>query len=474
MKTILLVDDEAGIAESLKMVLGQDYRLLWAATGEEALKRFYRNPPHLILLDILLPGSDGLTLLKQFREIEPSLPIIMLTGTRMVKTAVEAMKMGATDYVNKPFNIDELRLTIDNAIASYNLGREVLYLRSEVSQKYRPDNLVGKSRIMREVFLKIEQVANAKTTVLITGESGTGKEMVARALHYNSVRRDRPFVAINCASIPESLIESELFGYEKGAFTDAAGRKLGQFEAANGGTLFLDEIAELSPATQAKLLRVLQSKEFTRIGGTRIVQVDVRLIAATNKNLEEALRRKTFREDLYYRINVFSIHLPPLRERMEDVPLLLNDFLDKKSKENNLKTKSLNKEAQAYLMRYDWPGNIRELENVIEQAVTLSTHQVIGVNDLPMQLRTRRKTNTFKEEALGGRLSLVDAVKSFEREIIESALKEADYIQTKTARLLGITRRILKYKMDMLGITTNSNPETSSSAKSSSDRLKMG
>jgi DNA-binding NtrC family response regulator len=372
----------------------------------------------------------------------------------MVKTAVDAMKMGATDYLNKPFDIDELRLTIAKALAAYDLEREVRYLRSEIDQKYRPENLIGRSRAMREVCLTIEQMADAKTTVLITGESGTGKEMVARALHHNSIRRGKPFVALNCASIPDGLIESELFGHEKGAFTDASSRKLGQFEAANGGTLFLDEIAELSPATQAKLLRVLQSKEFTRVGGTQPIEVDVRLIAATNKNLEEAIRQKVFREDLYYRINVLPIHIPPLRERKEDIPSLVSHFLSKKSKGADQKSKKINKEAMGYLTRYDWPGNVRELENVIEQAVLLTENPVIGAGDLPIRLQSRRKTDTLKDKATDGQISLVDAVKSFERDIIETALRKTDYIQTKTARLLGITRRILKYKMDLLGITS--------------------
>ena len=472
MKTILIVDDEAGVAESLALILKPDYRLLWAANGEEALKLFHRNQIHLIVLDIILPGLDGLALLKQFREVEPSVPVIMLTATRMIKTAVEAMKMGATDYINKPFDIEELRLTIDKAITAHDLEREVLYLRSEVNHKYQIDNLIGKSRAMREVILKIQQVADTKTTVLITGESGTGKEMVARALHYNSSRRGNAFVAINCASIPDTLIESELFGHEKGAFTDASSRKLGQFETAHGGTLFLDEIAELSTATQAKLLRVLQSREFARIGGTQTIEVDVRLIAATNKNLEESLRRKTFREDLYYRINVLSIHMPPLRERKEDIPSLISHFLVKKAKEDGQKVKSLSKDAMVCLMRHDWPGNVRELENVVEQAVTLSERQTIGVGELPVQLQSRRKANTLKDKTVEGQISLVDAVKSFEREIIESALRKTNYVQTKTARLLGITRRILKYKMDGLGLSTSGAP-WSSAAKTAHDREKI-
>ncbi len=453
MKTILIVDDEPSVAESLSMILKPDYRTLWAATGDSALKLFHRNQVHLILLDILLPGLDGLALLKRFREVESTLPILMLTATRTVETAVEAMKMGATDYINKPFGVDELRITIDKAISAHELEQEVRYLRLEVEKIYHPDNLVGKSRVMREVYSKIQQVSDAKTTVLITGDSGTGKEMVARALHFNSARRTRPFVAINCASIPETLIESELFGHERGAFTDATSRKLGQFEVAQGGTVFLDEIAELSPATQAKLLRVLQSKEFTRVGGTQTIEVDVRLIAATNKVLEEAIRRKAFREDLYYRINVLPIHLPPLRERKEDIPSLVIHFLAKKAKEDGRKMRSISKEAMACLIRYDWPGNVRELENVIEQTVALTDRQTIQLGDLPGTVQTPLRSNTLKDLAMEGHLSLPEAVRSFEKQIIDSALKKTNYSQTRTAQLLGMTRRILKYKMDALGLS---------------------
>lgn len=454
MKTVLIVDDDSAIAESLKIVLKPEYRLIWAPTGEEALKQFFRNQVHLILLDIILPGGDGFSLLKQVREFDPAIPIIMLTGTPMIRTAVEAMKQGATDYLTKPFDIEELQLTLRKAMAVYDLEREILMLRSEVKHLYQPENLVGKSGLLQEVFLKIAQAADAKTTVLITGESGTGKEMVARALHFTSVRSERPFVAINCASIPETLIESELFGYEKGAFTDASSRKKGQFETAHGGTLFLDEVAELSPATQAKLLRVLQSKSFSRVGGTQTIEVDVRLVAATNQNLEEALRRGSFREDLFYRINVLSIHLPPLRDRKEDIPLLVSHFLLKKSKEEGKKPKILNRAAQACLMQYDWPGNVRELENVIEQAVTLSPGRTVEERDLPPFMRSRRRINTLKDQTLDGRVSFLDAVRTFERDIIGTALRKTNHVQTRTARLLGISRRILKYKMDALGLAT--------------------
>src|SRR5439155_23438122 len=288
--------------------------------AHEGLDQFRREPPNLILLDVILPDSDGLTLLQTIRAEDPHIPVIMLTAMKTVKTAVDAMKMGAADYVTKPFDLEELRLIVAKALAAEDLEREVRRLRAQVVSRYAFHNLIGKSPSMQEIYSKIEQIADARTTVLITGESGTGKELVARALHYNSSRRDRPFIALNCAAIPETLIESELFGHEKGSFTDALARRAGQFELAHGGTLFLDEIGDLSLSTQAKLLRVLQEREFTRIGGSHPIRVDVRFIAATNKNVVELLRRKLFREDLYYRINVISLYLPPLRDRRETFP----------------------------------------------------------------------------------------------------------------------------------------------------------
>ncbi|HEY5648589.1 MAG TPA: sigma-54 dependent transcriptional regulator, partial [Nitrospiria bacterium] len=348
--------------------------------------------------------------------------------------------------------------------------REVHFLRAEVDQKYQPDNLIGKSRAMKEVFLKIRQIADARSTVLITGESGTGKEMVARALHYNSIRRRERFIAINCASIPETLIESELFGHEKGAFTDATSRKLGQFEEAQGGTLFLDEIGELTPPIQAKLLRVLQTKQFTRLGGTQTIEVDVRLITATNRNLEDLLHQGALREDLYYRINVLSIHLPPLRDRKEDIPSLAHHFLAQKSLTEKSRLKTLGRDTLAALMHYDWPGNVRELENVIEQAFTFSSGNLIGLEDLPPNLQKKRRANTLKDRALGGQVSLGDAVKAFERDVIETALKKSNQVQTRAAHLLGITRRILKYKMDALGLGFSPPPPQSKRRQTPSPR----
>ena len=452
MKRILIVDDEVSVRESLRFILKDQYKILLAETAREALTLFEREGPHLILLDIILPEMDGIAVLKRIREMDTTIPIIMLTATRMVKTAVEAMKLGATDYLSKPFDIEELKLVIEKAITTKDLEQEVKFLRSEITRRYSFKSIIGKSRKMQEVYAKIEQIADTRTSVLITGESGTGKELVARALHFNSSRKEKPFITINCAALPESLIESELFGHERGAFTDAQVRKMGQFELADNGTLFMDEVADLSHTTQAKLLRVLQEKEFTRVGGTRMIRVDVRVITATNKNLHEALKQGNFREDLYYRINVVPIHLPPLRDRKEDLPLLINHFLTKKAEEEGHPPKEISPEAVGLMMNYDWPGNVRELQNIIEQVVTLCSNSVIHSEDLPDFFRKQIKSTTLKEQALSGKISFEHAVTEFERDIIIEALKKTRYIQTHAADLLGISRRILKYKMDLFGI----------------------
>jgi DNA-binding NtrC family response regulator len=468
MASILLVDDESSVRESLKAILTaspapdpqrppeeptEGYTILEADSGEQALAVTSEAKPDLILLDIIMPGLDGIQVLEKLRAADRITPIIMLTATKTVRTAVEAMKLGATDYLTKPFDVDELRVIVTQALERVSLEQEVRRLRDELAHRYGLDQIIGKCKAMQEVFAKIDQLADAKTTVLITGESGTGKELVARALHFKSKRRDKPFIAINCAAIPETLIEAELFGHEKGAFTDAHLRRAGQFEVANQGTLFLDEIADISAPIQAKLLRVLQEKEFTRLGGTHSIKVDVRLITATNKDLEAAMRKGAFREDLYYRINVVPIHLPPLRERKEDIPLLLRALLSKKAAERGQESKQIATEVVTLLTHYPWPGNIREMENVVEQILTINEADRITVDDLPLRLRSGTKGVQMKEQVTAGRQSFDFAVMEFERELIVDALKRANFVQTQAAQLLGISRRILKYKMDSLGIT---------------------
>ena len=452
MKRILIVDDEISIFQSIRMVLEKDYELFWAGNAKEAMKHFLDQSPDLVLLDIIMPGVDGIEVLTAIRDMNKSVPVLILTATKMVKTAVEAMKRGATDYLTKPFDIDEIQLIISRALANHALEEEVRYLRSQVEKRYSFHNLIGKSPLMREIYSKIEHLAGTKSTVLITGESGTGKELVSKAIHYNSIRREKPFVAINCAAIPETLIESELFGYEKGAFTNAVQRRVGQIELANGGTLFLDEIGDLSLPTQAKILRILQEKELARVGGSQTIPVDVRIISATNKSLEELMKKGLFREDLYYRINVVPIYLPPLRTRAEDIPLLVQFFLMKRADEDGGEPREVKKEALDLLMKYRWPGNVRELENVIDQTLTMSRGDTVELNDLPAHISDQIRFNSLKEQTLDQKISLDKAVMEFEREIILDALKRSRYIQTRAAKLLGISRRVLRYKIDSLGI----------------------
>jgi DNA-binding NtrC family response regulator len=396
---------------------------------------------------------DGMKLLEELRSRWPHMPVIMLTATKTVKTAVGAMKLGAFDYVTKPFDVDELRVILDKATAQAALVREVEELRTEVGRRYHLDNIIGRSPRMQDVFRTVLMVAPLKTTVLITGESGTGKELIAKAIHYQSPRARRTLVALNCAAIPETLLESELFGHEKGSFTDAHTRKLGQFELAHEGTLFLDEIGEMGAGTQAKLLRVLEHGEFLRVGGTKPISVDVRIIAATNRDLAQGIKEGTFRPDLYYRLNVVTIHLPPLRERRDDMLLLIKHFAQTKAREMGIPEKTFRQEAVDVLLRYSWPGNVRELENLMERLLVLSDGSVIGPDDLPDQVkRTDQDPGTIKEQVLQGRKSLSDAVDEFEREIICEALGQTDFNQTRAAEMLGTTRRILKYRMDKLGI----------------------
>ena len=453
-KRVLLVDDEPRVRASLRTVLEPTYEIVEAADATEGLRSFKHDAPDLVLLDVILPGTDGLSALQTMRTENRAIPVIMLTGTKAVKTAVDAMKLGAADYLSKPFDVEKLQIVIERTLGKQELEHEVRQLRAQVVQRYAFHNLIGKSPAMQEIYAKIEQVADSRTTVLVTGESGTGKELVAKAIHYNSARRERPFVALNCAALPETLIESELFGHEKGSFTDATARRVGQFELAHTGTLFLDEIGDLSPATQAKLLRVLQEREFTRVGGVQSIKVDVRIVAATNKNLDEMVRKNQFREDLYYRINVIALYLPPLRERGEDIALLAKHFLSKRIEEEKRPPQEFTKDAIELISHYPWPGNVREMENIIEQAFIWSKGStVITPEHLPNILRTDTRSSSLRDDTLAGRLSLEKAVMEFEREIILDALKRTTYVQTHAATMLGISRRMLKYRMDTLGIS---------------------
>ena len=454
-RSVLIVDDEVGARESFKMILKNDYEVFLAKDAEEAFLQIKVHSPDVILLDIILPDLDGLKVLEKIKQNDPDIIVIMITATKTVKTAVEAMKLGAYDYVTKPFDIDELRLIITRSLSTKALEQEVKYRREEMDKSFDFGNIIGKSKLMKEIFKVVKQIADSKSTALIMGDSGTGKELISRAIHYNSNRKSYPFVTINCAAIPDTLIESELFGHEKGAFTNAIERKLGRFEVAHQGTLFLDEIGELSLATQAKILRFLEEKEFNRVGGSKTIKVDVRLITATNKNLNQLIKNGSFREDLYYRINVIPIVIPPLRERKEDIPILIDHFINKFSVENNKNVKGISKEALELLMQYEWPGNVRELENLVERVIALTFNEYIQLNELPLSFKNIPKINGLKEYILDGKVSFLQAEEEFEREVILDALKKTNYIQSHAAEILGISRRILKYKMDKLGINQN-------------------
>jgi len=449
---LLVVDDETGVRQSLQMIFNKTFRVLEAVSADEAIQKVTDETPDVVLLDIVMPGADGLAVLKQMRTLHPECQIIMLTGLNTARTAFTAKGTGAFDYVTKPFDVEELRMRVEHAVEKVQLSRELERLKEEVGRKYGIDHVIGKSKQIIDVFKAVSMVAAKKSTVLITGESGTGKELIARAIHYNSDRRSKPFVVVNCAALPDTLIESELFGYEKGAFTNASQKKVGRFELAHAGTLFLDEIGELNLGTQAKFLRAVEQETFTRLGGTDDIKVDVRVIAASNRDLEQAARAGEFRPDLFYRLNVVSLFLPPLRERREDIALLLDHFLRLKAQEHSIAPKALSPEVVDFFTSYYWPGNIRELENLIERLTILTPHETVMLRDLPAGMRSTDHTATLKEDVLSGARPLSDAVDEFERELIVKALQRTGFNQTKAASLLGTNRRILKYRIEKLKI----------------------
>ena len=455
MEKVLIVDDELGTRESLKMILKYDYELITAQSGKEALQILSEDSPSVILLDIMMPGEDGLDVLEKIKQITVA-SVIMITALKDVRSAVRAMKIGAFDYITKPFNVDEIKNVISKALSTQDLIEGVNCLRSEIDKGYAFGNIISKSKSMREVFRLIEQTADKMSTVLISGESGTGKELVAKAVHYNGPRKDKPFVAINCAAIPDTLLESELFGYEKGSFTNACERRIGRFELADQGTLFLDEIAELSLNTQVKILRFLQEREISRIGGSNTIKVDTRLIGATNKNLENALAEGKLREDFYYRINIIPIIIPPLRERKEDIPLLVDHFIHQVNEREERHIKGISQEALSMLISYHWPGNVRELENIVERTVTLTDQEIITDKHLAPHIKNGGKTGVIKNGILNGKMTFPEAGEQFEKSIILDALEKTNYVQTRAAAVLGISRRILKYKMDKFGIQPKS------------------
>ncbi len=446
---ILIVEDDTNTLNGLAEILQEEkYEIFKSKNARQALSHVKNNDLNLVLVDFLLPDQDGLQLSKVILKEQPQVKIIMMTAFGTVKNAVSAMKLGIYDYLTKPIDLDELLLIIRRALKEQRLITENLDLKDKIAKTYRFENIIGVSGKMQDVFKKIVKVASSSATVLLRGESGTGKELIARAIHYQSKRAEQNLVEINCASIPENLLESELFGHEKGAFTGAYKLKKGKFEIAQGGTLFLDEIGELPLSLQAKLLRVLQEKRFTRVGGVENIDIDVRLIAATNADLEAKMREGRFREDLYYRLNVIPIRVPPLRVRLEDIGPLTDYFIQRYAAKNNSSVKGISNEARILLMRYEWPGNVRELENAIENAIVMCETDLIHPEDLPPYLQNAKESDAVFGAILApdNQQSYREKLEACEKEIIRQALEAAKGNKTKAAQQLGFTLRTMRNK----------------------------
>lgn len=445
---VLIVDDEMSVRKLLNAVAHKaGYEVHLAENGQEAIEKAKALKPGVILMDIRMPVLDGMEAFEVIHKEHPQIAIILMTAHGTVDTAVEAMRRGAFDYLVKPSNVTEVRLLLERAFRMQRLSEEVLALRSEVQDKYQMMNIIGKSAIMQQVYKTVGRVAQTQATVLVSGESGSGKELIAKTIHNNSLRRNGPFIKVNCGALPEGLMESEMFGYEKGAFTGAIARKLGRFELAHGGTLFLDEVGELPPPLQVKLLRVLQEREFERVGGTETIRVDIRIIAATNRDFGEWVKRGLFREDLFYRLNVVPIHVPPLRERPEDIPLFIDFFVRRFARESHLPIPYVMPEVIETLMRYSWPGNVRELANVLERAVIMS-NGIISSEDFP----------GLSPKSCAGKViipetgTLKEILHQVEKQVILRALKEHHGNRVRTAQALDISRRALLYKIEEYGL----------------------
>jgi len=446
---VLIVDDEKSMRDLLTITLEKaGYDVTAAEGGEAAIEAIRKDSFDTIITDLRMPRVDGMQVLRAARDLSPETAVIVVTAVASTETAVEAMKLGAYDYITKPFKLDEVDLVIKNGLERKRLRHENLYLRRQLETQHRFENIIGKSARIQEVFDTIRKIADSPATAMVSGESGTGKELVARAIHFNSLRRDKPFVSVNCGAIPEGLMESELFGHVKGSFTGAVANKVGLFAAAEGGTLFLDEITEIPPLLQVKLVRAIQLREVRRVGDTKDIKTDVRLIAASNRDLETAVRDGVMREDLFYRLNVIPIHLPPLRERREDIAFLVAHFIQKFSKELGKDVRGVTPQAMAVLERHHWPGNIRELENAIERAIVLGTGEMLGLESLPESVRRERPAREpevldLPEEGVDLEATLDD----LERRYLQMALERTRGVQTKAAELLRMTFRQFRYKL---------------------------
>lgn len=446
METILIVDDEKNYLVVLSSFLsGEGYEPITADNAQQALDIVENTDLDLVLTDMKMPSMDGIELLKRIKEKSPDLPVVMMTAYGTVEKAVEAMQLGAFNFVLKPFQNETLKQIIRNAVSTYSVFKENRRLVEALESRYRFDNIIGKSKPMLAVFDIIQKVAHTKATVLVTGESGSGKELIAKAIHFNSLRRNKPFVAVSCAALSETLLESELFGHERGAFTGAVAMRKGRFELADRGTLFLDEIGDVPASVQVKLLRVLEEMTFARVGGTRTIAADIRLIAATNKDLRDEVEQQRFREDLYFRLNVVHITLPPLRERSEDIPLLATHFVNKYAEETNRGEMTISSEAMRFFCHHRWPGNVRQFEHAIERAVLLSEGVEIGLDDLPKDLVGFADLEIpIDWEDLSNLPKTLDGI---EKRLVQKALSMSNNIQARAAKLLGITPSNLQYRL---------------------------
>ncbi|MFO8166180.1 MAG: sigma-54-dependent transcriptional regulator [Thermodesulfobacteriota bacterium] len=444
MKTILIIDDEKNYLVILEALLAPEgYEIITEDNAVNALQLIREADLDLVITDMKMPGMNGIELLEESKKINADLPVIIMTAYGTIEMAVEAMKKRAYDYITKPFRNEELKLTIKKALENSRLIKENKLLSEALSERYNYGNIIGKSKPMLKIYDMINKVAQSKASVMITGASGTGKELIAKAVHYNSPRKSRPFISINCGALTETLLESELFGHERGAFTGAVAMKKGRFELADGGTLFLDEVGEMPPSLQIKLLRVLQEMEFERVGGTKTIKVDVRILAASNRKLKEDIEKGIFREDLFYRLNVVQIEMPPLKERIEDLPFLVAHFI-KQFQTSKKKNIELAPEVWKTLYNYSWPGNIRELENTIERAVVMSSGEMITVEDLPEYFLEMAPINP----------TLPEALEKLEQKLIKGALDYTNQVQSQAAEMLGISRRVMHYKMKKYGMLT--------------------
>lgn len=457
MAKILVVDDNPDVLKLIADILeSNDYEVKTVSNGASAIKELENNDYDMVLTDLMMPDVDGMQVLENAILKTPKTMCIILTGHGTIKSSVEAIKKGAFDYITKPVSPTELLIYVEKALKFKNLEEENIRLKKELKGKYHYKNIVGTSKVIKKIYDLIEKVSDSDGTVLITGASGTGKELIARSIHYNSQRGDNPLVVINCGAIPETLLESELFGHEKGAFTGAYKKRIGRFEMANGGTIFLDEIGEMSPTLQIKLLRVLQEQQFERVGGTKTLHVDLRFVAATNKNLTTAINMEKFREDLYYRLNVIPIKVPSLKQRRSDIPLLVDFFLKKFQKGKSDKLTGFSQVAMDAILAYDWPGNVRELENVIKRLTILSEGPVVSFDDLPENMQNvSGSRHPDNEVIIDNELNLNEAVQDYEKRIILEALEKTNWVKSKAAKLLNINRTTLVAKIKKQNIETD-------------------